>query len=111
MPQNLNVGLGKDYSIDEYYKRITKLMDFNCSFDYGLTKPIGMRKLIDNKMLKEFGWKPKFTLNHGLKSTINYYNEIKNIIVLHNQLGVKELEAINQVVKVEILLWELTLGV
>ena len=79
LPQNLNVGLGKDYSIDEYYKRITKLMDFNCSFDYDLTKPIGMRrKLIDNKMLKEFGWKPKFTLNHGLKSTINYYNEIKN---------------------------------
>ena len=77
LPQNLNVGLGKDYSIDEYYKRITKLMDFNCSFDYDLTKPIGMRrKLIDNKMLK-FGWKPKFTLNHGLKRTI-IITEIKN---------------------------------
>ncbi len=79
LPQNLNVGLGKDYSIDEYYKRITKLMDFDCLFDYDLTKPTGMRrKLIDNDMLKKFGWEPKFSLNHGLEITINYYNEIKN---------------------------------
>mgnify|MGYP001186491350 CR=1 FL=1 len=79
LPQNLNVGLGKDYSIYEYYKRITELMDFDCLFDYDLTKPTGMRrKLIDNKMLKALEWKPKFSLNHGLKITINYYNEIKN---------------------------------
>ena len=79
MCSHINVGSGKDLAISELANIIKEVVEYQGEIDYDLTKPIGMRrKLIDNKMLKELGWKPKFTLNHGLKSTINYYNEIKN---------------------------------
>lgn len=74
MPQNINVGLGYDYSINDYYSEIATVLGYKGKFTHDLTKPTGMKqKLIDNTKLKEFGWKSKTTLTEGLRKTINYY--------------------------------------
>jgi len=74
MPQNINVGLGHDYSINEYYKAICSVIGFNGEFEHDLTKPVGMKqKLIDDKKLQEFGWKYKTSLEDGIKQTYEYY--------------------------------------
>jgi len=80
MPQNINVGLGEDYTINEYYKAIADVIDYKGNFIHDLTKPIGMKqKLIDDTKLTEFGWKHKTSLTNGIEKIYNYYlNEIKN---------------------------------
>jgi len=78
MPQILNVGTGKDYSILEYYLAIAKAMKFEPKIEFDLTKPVGMKKkLVDISNLSSFGWKAKNTLKEGLEKTINYYNNVK----------------------------------
>ena len=76
MPQNINVGLGYDYSINDYYSEIAKALDYRGLFSHDLTKPIGMKqKLISDTKLKEFGWKHKTTLKEGLNKTIEFYKK------------------------------------
>jgi nucleoside-diphosphate-sugar epimerase len=76
MPSNINVGLGKDYSINEYYKCIAKVMEFEGTFVHDLTKPIGMKqKLIDDCRLKNFGWSHKITLTDGVKKTVKFFKK------------------------------------
>jgi nucleoside-diphosphate-sugar epimerase len=79
MPQNINVGLGKDYSINEYYKSIANIIGFKGSFVHDLTKPIGMKqKLIDDTRLKAFGWSSKTSLQEGLTKTFEFYKKTLN---------------------------------
>lgn len=79
MPQNINVGIGHDYSINDYYSEIAKVLDYKGEFLHDLTKPTGMKqKLIDNTKLKKFGWKSKTTLTEGLSKTIDYYKSELN---------------------------------
>ena len=79
MPQNLNVGLGTDYTINEYYQTIAKIIGYQGSFIHDLSKPMGMKKkMIDNTLLTAFGWKPKTSLENGLKQTLEYF---KNTIL------------------------------
>jgi len=74
MPQNLNVGLGTDYSINEYYQAVAKVVGFIGSFKHDLSKPVGMKqKLIDEQKLKEFGWAYKTSLDAGIKKSYEYY--------------------------------------
>lgn len=77
MPQNINVGLGYDYTINEYYKTIAKVIGFNGNILHDLSKPIGMKqKLIDDTKLKTFGWHHKTSLEDGIKKTLDYYHEV-----------------------------------
>jgi nucleoside-diphosphate-sugar epimerase len=79
MPQNINVGLGHDFSINDYYSEIAKLLDYKGEFSHDLTKPTGMKqKLIDDTKLKEFGWKSRTALTEGLSKTIDYYKSELN---------------------------------
>ncbi len=74
MPQNINVGLGHDYTINEYYNAISSVIGFKGKFIHDLTKPIGMKqKLIDDSKLSEFGWKHKTSLEDGIKKIYKYY--------------------------------------
>jgi len=76
MPQNINVGLGEDYSINEYYYAIAEVVGYNGDFVHDLSKPVGMRqKLIDDTKLKKFGWKHKTSLVEGLRLTYQYFLE------------------------------------
>jgi len=78
MPKNINVGLGHDYTINEYYKKIAKVIGYQGRFDNDLSRPTGMQqKLIDDTKLKEFGWQYQTTLEQGIKKTYDYFiNEV-----------------------------------
>jgi GDP-L-fucose synthase len=80
MPQNINVGLGEDYTINEYYQAISEVIGYQGKFIHDLTKPIGMKqKLIDDTKLKEFGWKHKTSLKDGIQKIYDYYlKEVQN---------------------------------
>ncbi len=80
MPQNINVGLGHDYTINEYYQTIAEVIGYDGKFSHDLSKPTGMKqKLIDDSKLKKFGWKYKTSLKDGIKKTYDYYiNEVIN---------------------------------
>jgi GDP-L-fucose synthase len=81
MPQNINVGLGFDYTINEYYQTIANVIGFEAKFVHDLSKPIGMKqKLIDDTKLKQFGWKHQTSLEEGIKKTVEYFKTL----VLHD---------------------------
>ena len=74
MPQNINVGLGTDYTINEYYRTIAKAVGFTGKFRHDLSKPVGMKqKLIDDAKLTDFGWSYKTSLEMGVAKTFQYY--------------------------------------
>jgi len=74
MPQNINVGLGHDYTINEYYQEIAKVVGFKGEFVHDLSKPVGMKqKLMDDTKLRQFGWNYKTTLFDGIKTTYEFY--------------------------------------
>jgi GDP-L-fucose synthase len=74
MPQNINVGLGFDYTIDEYYQKIANVVGYQGNFTHDLLRPTGMqRKLIDDTKLKEFGWKHQTSLEQGIQKTYDYF--------------------------------------
>ena len=76
MPQNINVGLGHDYTINEYYQIIARIIGYKGKLIHDLTKPVGMKqKLIDDTKLREFGWKHETTLQEGIKKIYQYYKE------------------------------------
>jgi nucleoside-diphosphate-sugar epimerase len=77
MPQNLNVGLGSDYSINEYYETIAKVVRYKGEFVHDLSKPIGMKqKVVDITLLTKFGWESNTTLEEGIEKTIQYYKTL-----------------------------------
>ena len=74
MPQNLNVGLGTDFTINEYYQTVADVIGFQGKFSHDLTKPVGMKqKLIDDEKLTAFGWNYKTSLNAGIEKTYQFY--------------------------------------
>ena len=88
MPNILNAGLGVDYSIDEYYFAIAKILNYSGRFIHNLNAPDGMkRKVVSTKQLKSFGWKCKKNLNQGLEEAIEFY---KDHILLRNQRKMKK---------------------
>jgi len=79
MPQNINVGLGHDYTINEYYKKIADTVGYQGKFTHDLSRPTGMQqKLVDDTKLKAFGWQPQTTLEQGIQKTYDYFlNEVE----------------------------------
>jgi len=74
LPKILNVGTGKDYTIEEYYQMISKVIDYKGRFKYDLSKPSGMkRKLLDVSKAKKMGWKSKYTIQSGIQETYEYF--------------------------------------
>lgn len=80
MPQNLNVGLGFDYTINQYYDAAAEVLNYNGTFVHDLTKPTGMKqKLIDDTKLRAFGWQHHTDLKTGIQKTVDFYLKNKTI--------------------------------
>lgn len=74
LPQHVNVGLGYDYSITEYYQIAAKIIGFQGKFTYEPDKPVGMqRKLLNVDLAKTLGWQAKYSLEYGLQKTYDYF--------------------------------------
>lgn len=74
LPEIMNVGLGYDYSIDEYYESVAAVVGYKGTFYHDESKPEGMpQKLVDISALRTFGWKANTTLAEGLSMTYDFY--------------------------------------
>lgn len=76
LPDLMNVGLGYDHSILEYYEKVADVVGWNGYFNFDLTKPVGMKqKLCDVTSLEDWGWKAPTSLHDGLEKTYQFYFE------------------------------------
>ena len=67
----INVGSGLDISIKSLAELISKTVGFRGKMIFDKSKPDGTyRKLMDNTKLRKIKWKPKISLNSGIKKTI-----------------------------------------
>ena len=74
MPKVINVGLGYDYTIKEYYQIISKIIGYDGKFEFDTTKPQGMkRKLVDISKLNDLGWTHKHSIEQGLSDTYKFF--------------------------------------
>ena len=78
LPLYLNVGLGRDWSVRDYYETIAKIVGFDGQLVFDPTKPAGMkRKLLNVDDVHRLGWRAATSLEHGLAQTIAHYRAIK----------------------------------
>jgi UDP-glucuronate decarboxylase len=70
-----NVAMGKSYSIENILKMILKIQKVNLKILYDLSKPqmIPVRNIDISKIMKHLNWRPKVTIQEGLKKTIDWY--------------------------------------
>ena len=75
-PQFINIGVGSDISIKRLARLIKKNTEFHGDIKFNTSKPDGMpRKLVDISKISSLGWKPRISLEDGLKYTINWYRK------------------------------------
>ena len=76
LPGFMNIGLGYDYSINDYYTEAAKVIGWQGAFTHDLSKPTGMKqKLLDVGRQEAFGWRPATGLSDGLAQTYAHFLE------------------------------------
>lgn len=76
LPDLMNVGLGHDHSINDYYATVADVVGWTGQFVHDLSRPVGMkRKLSDVTRLGEWGWTAPTNLRDGLRLTYDFYLE------------------------------------
>ena len=74
----INVGSGKDLTIQELAETICSVIGYKGEISFDKSKPDGTpRKLLDVSKINKLGWKAKTDLKTGLKITYEWY--LKNI--------------------------------
>jgi GDP-L-fucose synthase len=74
LPPVMNVGLGNDVTINDYYNIAAEVIGYSGKFVHDLSKPVGMkRKLVSVDKSRAWGWQAKTSLQDGLAETYQYY--------------------------------------
>lgn len=72
--EHLNIGSGEEVSIQKLAEVIKKIIGFNGQIRWNTEMPNGMpRKILDSSKLLSLGWKPKYSLENGIKKTIEWF--------------------------------------
>ena len=72
--RHYNIGTGKDYSIKELAGIMAGIVGYTGRVVWDTTKPDGApRKLLDSGDFSKLGWKPRITLEEGLRVTYAWY--------------------------------------
>lgn len=67
-PTYMNVGLGIDYSVRDFYEIALRTVDYSCELKFDVSKPAGMKqKLMDSTVAKQFGWLPSTDIESGMR--------------------------------------------
>ena len=74
LPMIMNIGLGYDYTINEYYQIVADVIGYKGKFFHNLSKPVGMfRKLVSIERQKSWGWSASYSLQDGITETYKYF--------------------------------------
>lgn len=74
LPAYMNVGLGHDHTINQYYQAAAEVMGYTGGFVHDLGKPVGMaRKLVSVARQQAWGWSARHDLRDGIEKTYSYY--------------------------------------
>lgn len=74
----INAGSGSDLTVSKLAELIKNIVGYKGKIEYDLTKPDGSpRKFIDSTRLNKLGWKPKVSLDTGLR--IAYKDFLKSL--------------------------------
>jgi len=77
----INIGTGKDFSILNYVKIISKVLIPNKKFKikFDKSKPNGIpRKVLDISLASKYGWKSRIKLNDAIELTYKSFKQKKN---------------------------------
>ena len=70
----INVGTGNDLTISQLANMVKTAINFKGKIKWDTTKPDGIpRKLLDISKLKKLGWRPKTSLEQGIKNEYEWY--------------------------------------
>lgn len=79
-PSYMNLGIGIDFSVREYYEEVISMLAPNLKIEPNLTRATGMKKkLMDSTIARNLGWNPKTDLRSGLRETIDWYLATKEV--------------------------------
>jgi GDP-L-fucose synthase len=76
--QQINIGSGDEISIKDLAAKISNLTGFTGGIVWDANRPDGTpRKVLDSTKINNLGWKPSITLDQGIASTVEWYQENK----------------------------------
>jgi GDP-L-fucose synthase len=76
LPALMNLGLGHDHSVNEYYAAAAAAIGWQGDFTHDLIKPVGMKqKLTSVDKQTTWGWQPNHSLTKGILKTYQFYLE------------------------------------
>jgi GDP-L-fucose synthase len=74
LPTTMNIGLGLDYTIDEFYRVVADVIGYRGTFVHNTDRPVGMaRKLVSIDRQLHWGWRAKTDLQTGITKTYDFY--------------------------------------
>tara|TARA_R110002020_G_scaffold87061_15_gene215031 strand:- start:36519 stop:37460 length:942 start_codon:yes stop_codon:yes gene_type:complete len=74
LPGMMNMGVGHDHSINEYYAAVARVIGWQGSFSHDLSKPVGMQqKLVSVALQRQFGWLPSTSLDDAIAQTYAHF--------------------------------------
>jgi GDP-L-fucose synthase len=74
LPPLMNAGIGRDFSITDYYEIAARIVGYEGRFIYDTSQPTGMKqKLASSELAAEWGWKAETDLHEGLTKTYEYF--------------------------------------
>ncbi len=66
-PRWINLGVGHDHTVTEYYEAAKTVIGYAGSFEYDVSRPAGMQqRLLDSTVAQSLGWKPTTSLLDGM---------------------------------------------
>ena len=79
LPGTMNMGVGTDHSINEYYEAVARVIGWSGTFVHDLARPVGMKqKLVSTARQREFGWMPKTPLDEAIRRTYAHFLDLVN---------------------------------
>lgn len=74
LPELMNIGLGHDHSVNDYYAAAAQVVGWQGRFVHDLSRPVGMRrKLVDVSRQTAWGWAPRTRLREGLARSYAFF--------------------------------------
>ena len=76
LPAALNIGLGQDYSVIEYYQMVAQYAGYLGKINADASKPEGMKqKLMNTEVAQKLGWNPSTSMQDAIAQTYDWYLE------------------------------------